>query len=223
MAALPGVSLMSTGDRHGAVRATSRSQLGLENPIRSSARSTGPNWFIARAGASLKKQNRGARGHRREAGSDGTRAAKSMRWPCGWRDGHPAIPYHEGRRTLNGAEPGRLPQRAGESCRHRCIRHGTIDPTWRFVVQGARERSSTIKRNRAARDGRARGRYASHLLACRRHEWRSMLEQNGELTDASRAARQRSYATGVGCRHRILRILRRTTRKRAGRPEILYQ
>ncbi len=70
-----------------------------------------------------------------------------------------------------------------------------------------RDRSSIISRNPGAPD--ADGLEAECLLIYSPADfmrWRAMLEQNGELTDATRALlrQMERYASSVGCRHRHL-------------------
>ena len=188
-------------------------QLGLEHPLEFVGSFDRPNLiYRTLPRARLKKQlievlSR----HRAEAGIVYCTSRREVDALAAWLTeiGHAALPYHAG---LSDEDRSRhqdafLSERADIIVATVAFGMGIDRSDVRFVVHAGAPRSLEHQQEsgRAGRDGLE----AECLLIYSPADfmrWRVMLEENGELNDASKALlrQMERYASSVGCRHRHL-------------------
>ena len=212
---LPGVSVHAfTATATARVRKDIAAQLALDSPVELVGSFDRPNLLyrvLPRAG--LKKQLLDLlHRHRDEAGIVYCTSRREVDALSAWLtdSGVPAVPYHAG---LSDAERKRnqdafLTERVQVVVATVAFGMGIDRSNVRFVVHAGAPRSPEHYQQESGRAGRD-GLEAECLLIYSSADfvrWRQMLEQNGELTDASRTLlrQMERYASGVGCRHRHL-------------------
>jgi ATP-dependent DNA helicase RecQ len=213
--ALPGVSLHAyTATATTRVRRDIIAQLGLNDPLEFVGSFDRPNLLYRVLPRSvLKKQLLDVLDrHRGEPGIIYCTSRREVDALAAWLTGlgTPALPYHAG---LSDAERVRhqdafLSERVDIIVATVAFGMGIDRSNVRFVVHAGAPRSLEHYQQESGRAGRD-GLEAECVLISSSADfmkWRLMLEQNGELSDASVGLlrQMERYATGVGCRHRHL-------------------
>jgi ATP-dependent DNA helicase RecQ len=212
---LPDISVHAyTATATARVRGDIAAQLGLREPEVLVGSFDRPNLvYRVLPRATLKRQLQDVLArHRGEAGIVYCTSRKEVEALAEWltSTGISALPYHAGlgdnERSRN--QDAFLSERADVIVATVALGMGIDRSNVRFVVHAGAPRSLEHYQQESGRAGRD-GLEAECLLIYSTADfmkWRVMLEQNGELTEASRVLLRdmERYAAGVGCRHRHL-------------------
>jgi ATP-dependent DNA helicase RecQ len=212
---LPGISVHAyTATATARVRRDIAAQLALQQPHEFVGSFDRPNLVyrvLPRAG--LKKQLLEILGrHRNEAGIIYCTSRREVDALAAWltASGMPALPYHAGlsdqERVAN--QDAFISERVDVVVATVAFGMGIDRSNVRFVVHAGAPRSPEHYQQESGRAGRD-GLEAECVLIYSGADfmrWRTMLERNGELTEANTALlrQMERYASGVGCRHRHL-------------------
>jgi ATP-dependent DNA helicase RecQ len=212
---LPGASIHGyTATATARVRQDITSQLALQDPLEFIGAFDRPNLlYRVLPRAVLKRQILDVLDrHRREPGIIYCTSRREVDALAGWltRLGTPALPYHAG---LSDEERRRhqdafLSEHVDVMVATVAFGMGIDRSNVRFVVHAGAPRSLEHYQQESGRAGRD-GLEAECVLISSSGDfmkWRLMLEQSGELSDATRhlLRQMERYATGIGCRHRHL-------------------
>jgi ATP-dependent DNA helicase RecQ len=212
---LPGISVHAyTATATARVRRDIAAQLALRQPHEFVGSFDRPNLvYRVLPRASLKKQLLEVLGrHKGEAGIIYCTSRREVDALAAWltETGIPALPYHAGltdrERVAN--QDAFISERVDVVVATVAFGMGIDRSNVRFVVHAGAPRTLEHYQQESGRAGRD-GLEAECILIYSGADfmrWRTMLERNGELTDAnvSLLRQMERYASGVGCRHRHL-------------------